>query len=299
MKILITGAGGFLGFYLVQQLLEKGHTVIATAKGDNPPHFETAPGFSYYKMDVTDRGSVETIFTSAAPDVVVHAGAMSKPDVCETEREKAWRTNVDGTIYMLEQAAATACHFIFVSSDFVFSGENDTYREEDETGPVNYYGHTKATAEKAVQQYLYDWSIVRTVLVYGYPVTGKANIMTVVKDKLESGTGYNVFGDQLRTPTYVEDLAAGIVAIIEKRAKGIYHLAGVDKLTPYDIAFQTAGHLGLDTSLLRKVVAAEFPQPAKRPPRTCFDISKARHDLNYRPVSFREGLQKTFANGIV
>jgi dTDP-4-dehydrorhamnose reductase len=131
--------------------------------------------------------------------------------------------------------------------------------------------------------------------VYGKPVTGKANLLTVVKEKLEKGEEYQVVNDQVRTPTYVEDLAAGIVSVIERKATGIYHLSGVDILTPYEIACRVADHLQLNKSLIKKVTAANFSQPARRPPKTGFIIEKARKKLGFHPVSFAEGLHRTFS----
>jgi len=159
---------------------------------------------------------------------------------------------------------------------------------------VNFYGKTKLEAEEAVKEYPYDWSIVRTVLVYGKPQTGRSNILTIVKDKLEKGETYNVVDDQVRTPTYVEDLADGIVTVIEKRAKGIFHVSGPEVMTPYQMAIKTANFLGLNSSLINKVTEANFKQPAKRPAITGFNIEKAIKELNYHPHSFEEGLKKTF-----
>jgi len=125
-------------------------------------------------------------------------------------------------------------------------------------------------------------------------MAGRSNILTIVKEKLEKGEAYSVVDDQVRTPTYVEDLAAGIIAIMEKRACGIYHLSGINILTPYEMACKTADFLGLDKSLIKRVTAESFSQPAKRPARTGFIIDKARRELAYSPVSFLEGLKRTF-----
>ena len=166
---------------------------------------------------------------------------------------------------------------------------------EDAPGPVNYYGRTKLEAEEAVKEYEHDWAIVRTVLVYGKNHSGHSNILKIVKEKLEKGEEYNVVDDQLRTPTYVEDLAKGIVSIVEKRAKGVFHLSGKDILTPYQMAIKTAEHLKLNGTVLKKVTAASFGQPARRPLKTGFIIDKARNELGYEPLSFEEGLKKTFS----
>ena len=82
--------------------------------------------------------------------------------------------------------------------------------------------------------------------------------------------------DQVRTPTYVEDLATGIVQIIEKKANGIYHLSGKDVMTPYDMACKAADYLQLDKSLINRVTAADFSQAAKRPGKTGLNITKGQ-----------------------
>lgn len=295
MKVLVTGANGFIGYYLTAALLKEGVTVIATGRGISRLPFSDMQGYSYVEMDFTDPFQVHDVFELVKPDVVVHAGAMSKPDECETNQWQSYVVNVEGTLTLLANAEECKSHFIFLSTDFVFDGEKGPYKEDDAINPVNFYGKTKAEAEEAVQEYPFDWSIVRTVLVYGKPLPGTSNLYTVVRDKLQKGEMYNVFTDQLRTPTYVEDLANGICTIIKQKAKGVYHLSGKDFLSPFDIAVAVAEYLGLNKDLLKKVTAAEFIQPAKRPPYTGFIIDKARKELGYDPISFKEGLAKTLS----
>jgi dTDP-4-dehydrorhamnose reductase len=294
MKILITGANGFLSYYLVQQLLEKDFYVIATGKGECRLPFIGKDNFSYLEMDFTDPFSVHDVFEQIKPDIVVHAGAMSKPDECEMNQMKAYLVNVEGTVQLLINADELKCFFVFVSTDFIFNGDTGMYKEDDAPRPVNYYGRTKWEAEEAVKEYEHDWAIVRTVLVYGKNHSGGKNILEIVKEKLEKGEEYSVVDDQVRTPTYVEDLARGIISIIEKKAKGIFHISGKDVLTPFVMAIKTADFLGLDKALIRKVTAADFFQPATRPLKTGFDIDKARSQLGFEPLSFDEGLAKTF-----
>jgi dTDP-4-dehydrorhamnose reductase len=302
MRILLTGANGFLGYYLSKQLIERGHHVIATGRGD--ARFAGGDFFIYASVDFTDPLAVHDVFKKYRPEIVVHAGAMSKPDECEQNQGQAYSTNVEGTVTMLTNAEEYKCFFVFVSTDFIFDGtkarldepvEQGMYREEDIPNPVNFYGKTKLEAEEAVKEYGYDWAIVRTILVYGKPVSGKANLLTIVKEKLERGEEYSVVNDQVRTPTFVEDLAKGIISVIERKATGIYHLSGKDMLTPYEMACKVADKFGLNRSLIKKVTATEFSQPARRPPRTGFVIDKACKELGYNPVSFEEGLQRTFS----
>lgn len=294
MKILITGANGFLGYYLVEQLLTKNCSVTATGKGECRLPFTHDKNFQWLSMDFTDPFSIHDVFENIKPDVVIHAGAMSKPDDCETNQMLAYLVNVEGTVQLLINSADLKSFFVFLSTDFVFDGERGMYDEDDKPNPVNYYGRTKLEAEEAVKEYEFNWAIARTVLVYGKNHSGHSNILKIVKEKLEKGEEYSVVDDQLRTPTYVEDLARGIVFIIERKATGIFHLSGKDILTPYQMAIKTAQHLRLDSSVIKKVTAASFSQPAKRPPKTGFIIDKARKELGYEPLSFEEGLKKTF-----
>ena len=295
MKILITGANGFLGYYLVERLLAKNFSVTATGKGGCRLPFTHDINFQWLSMDFTDPFSIHDVFENIKPDVVIHAGAMSKPDECETNQMLAYLVNVEGTVQLLINSADIKSFFVFVSTDFVFDGERGMYNENDIPNPVNYYGRTKLEAEEAVKEYEFDWAIVRTVLVYGKNHSGHSNILKIVREKLEKGEEYNVVDDQVRTPTYVEDLAKGIVSVIEKKATGVFHLSGKDILTPYQMAIKTAEHLSLDSSVIKKVTAASFSQPAKRPLKTGFVIGKARKVLGYEPVTFEEGLKRTFS----
>jgi len=296
MNVLITGANGFLGYYLTKKLLSKGYVVIATGKGDCRLPFLRGTNFFYESMDFTDPYAVHDVFEKHQPKIVVHGGAMSKPDDCELNQWQAYLVNVEGTVTTLMNAAEQKSFFLFVSTDFIFDGEKGMYTEDDDPSPVNYYGKTKLEAEELVRDYEFGWAIVRTVMVYGKPILSRSNILSIVKEKLENGEEYKVVDDQLRTPTYVEDLAGGITLIIERQAGGVYHLSGKDVMTPYQMAQKTAEYLGLDKDLIKRVTAADFSQAAKRPPKTGFNISKARMELGYDPVSFEQGISKMFSD---
>ncbi|MBD0277519.1 MAG: SDR family oxidoreductase [Flavisolibacter sp.] len=293
--VLITGANGFVGHNIVEQLLLKKYKVIATGKGPNRWSCDNAQ-FSYETMDFTEAEHIKAVFEKYVPDIIVHCGALPKPDECEQNKEAAFRINVSGTIYLLNEAAKYGCFFIFLSTDFIFSGEEGMYKEEDTPAPVNYYGQTKLLAEGEVKKYPFPWTIVRTVLVYGPSDGGRLNMVTMVADALHANKTLHIYDDQVRTPTYVADLAKAIATIIDKRATGVYHISGKDVRTPYQIACAVARYLGFDDKKINRVTAETFIQGAKRPPKTGFSIEKAKRELNYQPVSFDDGLSLTLKN---
>ena len=283
--VLITGTGGFVGTYLIS-LLAQDYKIIACSRSPLADAI-FQPNIYPEILDFRYAEEVNRLVQKHKPHFVVHAGAMSKPDDCELNKELAYETNVTGTKNLLQAALKHNSFFLFLSTDFVFDGISGFYKEDDPTGiPVNYYGHTKLLAEQAVTKYTHAWSIVRTVLVYGKPLAGRHNILTLVKEKLGRGEGYNVFDDQVRTPTYVEDLVHAIKTIIDYKKEGLFHISGEDVFTPYGIAVEVARYLGKDERLLNKTDQKSFIQSAMRPLKTGFNITKAKTELNYKPTPF-------------
>lgn len=293
MKILITGANGLLGQHLVKLILDStSHEIMATSKRE-PRLVIQDSRIHYYSLDITDGMAVNLLLEKLRPDTIIHCAALTQVDECEQNPIKAWEINVTATRFLVEAAKQINAFMIFVSTDFVFDGIHGPYKETDEVNPVSYYGSTKVAAEKAVAESGMPYAIVRTCLLYGNILFGtRSNVISWVKENLEQGQKIKVVSDQWRTPTYIEDLAKGILLIADKKATGLFHISGKDFLSPYDMAMATAEYLHLDASLIEKVDASVFTQPAKRPATTGFVIEKAKKELGYQPLSFREGLQK-------
>lgn len=288
MKVVVTGANGFVGRFMVRDLQQKGYDVIAAVRNVQQNSHSAV-------LDFTSPRQVKEVIGNLKPHIIIHCGAISKPDECELNKEAALLVNVKGTEYLLAYAEKYKAHFIFLSTDFVFDGTRSMHTEEEEPSAVNFYGHTKLMAEKLVNLYNGPSTIVRTVMVYGNPMGGRDNIVTLTKKKLEKGELFKVVNDQLRTPTYVEDLSAGIATIAEKKATGIYHLCGNEMTSPYEIALAVADLLSLDKTLLQKVTANTFKEIARRPLLSGLDISKAKKELNFLPISLQEGIRQTFS----
>ena len=285
-----------LGSHLAEKLSQSGHQTWATGKGECrlPSHLLHA-NFIYQNLDITQKDAVDQTINSVQPDVIVHAAAMTQVDDCEQNMSLSYSVNVDGTRNLLESAEDVNSRFCLISTDFVFSGASGPYSENDPTGAVNYYGQTKELAEQLVMSSRLNWSIARTVLLYGKADPSKrSNFIYWVKQNLEAGKHIKVVNDQIRTPTFIPDLANGIDLMIEKGARGIFHLSGKDILTPYQMAILIAKHLQLNESLIEPVDASIFTQIGKRPLKTGFVIDKAVNELGYHPTSFKNALSSIF-----
>ena len=296
MKILLTGSNGMLGSQLAEKLSQSSHQVWATGKGAcRLPSNIFHDNFKYESLDITQRGEVENFFTSVKPDIIIHSAALTQVDDCEQNKRLCYSVNVEGTSYLIESAEDYNSRFCLVSTDFVFSGKDGPYKEDAPTGAVNYYGQTKELAEQLVMSSRLNWSIARTILLYGKADPSKrSNFIYWVKNNLEIQKQIKVVNDQIRTPTFIPDLVHGIMLIMEKGARGIFHLSGKDILTPYQMAVLVARHLNLNESLIEPVDASSFTQTGNRPLKTGFIIDRAVHELGYEPTSFEKALTLIF-----
>lgn len=289
MRILVTGSNGLLGQKLCG-LLDKseGVELIATARGKSA--IPISRGI-YTSLDITNKEDVTRVITKHRPDIVINTAAMTQVDQCETDRETCWQANVIAVEYLVKACEEIGCHLIHVSTDFIFDGSHGPLTENEVPNPVNYYGESKLAGEQVIQRSKLQWTIVRTVLVYGITADlSRSNIVLWVKKSLEDGKTINVVNDQWRTPTLAEDLAMGCYLAAMKKAMGIYHISGEEMMTPYDIAINTADFFKLNRALINPTDSNTFKQPAARPLKTGFDISKAKKQLGYQPHSFTEGL---------
>jgi dTDP-4-dehydrorhamnose reductase len=293
MKILVTGANGMVGMQVVRLLVEEGKfEVHATGKGPCRLMHLKKSSFVYHNLDLASHKKVQLFVERLKPSVIIHLGAMSQPNDCELDKNACWKINVGGTRAIVKAAQLVKSYFIYVSTDFVFDGAEGPYDETAEPSPLSTYGESKLLAEQIVQMSGLRHAIVRTVLVYGPSVPGgRSNFLIWVKEQLEKGNKIKVVNDQVRTPTYVEDLARGILLVLIKHAQGIYHISGKDTITPYEMACRIAEMMGKDKSLITPVDASIFEEPAERPLRTGFIIDKAVRELGYVPRSLNEVIQ--------
>ncbi len=296
-KILITGSNGLLGQHLIRLFCQdKRWEITAVARGEN--RLKNKDGYRFCSLDIADESGVSTVFEEEKPDFVIHGAAMTQVDDCEKNKEQCWKTNVSATKYLIQAAREQGSFFTFVSTDFIFDGKEGPYKEEALPNPISFYGLSKLAAEMLLQGSGLDFSILRTVLVYGVAEdASRSNIVLWLKKSLESGKQIKVVDDQWRTPTLVQDLALGCKLVADKtlsekdKLSRVYNISGKELLTPYEMSLKVAAYFKLDASLITRADASTFTQVAKRPARTGFILDRAEKELNYRPHSFEEGLK--------
>ncbi|MFT5858749.1 MAG: dTDP-4-dehydrorhamnose reductase [Flavobacteriaceae bacterium] len=294
MRIVITGSNGLLGQKIVQYCQVNSIEYFATSKGEN--RNSKCPIDRYTELDITNKSQVMDVLTELAPTHLVHTAAMTNVDQCETDPEGCELINVTATDYLVEACNVINSHFQLLSTDFVFDGEKGDYVEEDTVNPLSAYAKSKADAEKIVNdKATCPWSVVRTIIVYGKAENlSKSNIILWAKTVLEKGDPLTIVDDQFRAPTWAEDLADGCMAILEKNQTGIYHMCGPETMSIHELITRIAIHFEYPTEQIAKISSSTLNQAAKRPPRTGFNLTKARESVGYSPHTLEETLDALF-----
>jgi dTDP-4-dehydrorhamnose reductase len=290
MRILITGSNGLLGQKIVRQALKKGITFLATSKGNN--RNTDCPTEYYQSMDICSAEEIAKVFEAFQPTYVIHTAAITNVDACELNPEECELVNVTATHYLFEAAKKINAHFQLLSTDFIFDGEKGNYKETDEPNPLSVYAKSKVDGEAILLNSDYkNHSVVRTIIVYGIGNNlSRNNIICWAKEALSKGQTMNIIDDQFRAPTWADDLAWACLRICELNKIGIYHISGPETLSIYTIVERVANYFGLSTETLTKTDSSTLNQPAKRPPRTGFDLTKSRNELGYNPKSLEDTL---------
>jgi len=245
------------------------------------------------KFDIYDKKAVYKFVESIKPKVIIHTAAFTDVDRCEEEMTLARRVNVEGTKNIVESCALYNTFLAYISTDYVFSGEEGMYKETDTPKPVNYYGLTKFEGEKIVKNSSIEWCIVRPSVIFGsIPAVRKRNFALWVINRLVESKKTKVISDQWVSPVLNENLSEMILEVIERRLRGIYHLAGATPINRYNFATLLADILHLQKELIHPIKSRDMKWRAKRPRNTSLDVSKAMNKLEKKPLQIHKAVKR-------
>lgn len=254
---LITGANGQLGTELRKLLDSKG--ISYTAHDADT-------------MDITDADKTMSVIKAEQPKVIFHCAAFTAVDAAEDEKKDLnWHVNVDGTQNVANAAKAVGATLVYISTDYIFDGTNQSeYVEDDEANPKNEYGRAKFAGEQAVRNTLNDYYIVRTSWVFGK--YGHNFVYTMLR-LAESHDKLTVVNDQVGRPTWTNTLANFMLYLIQHQCEfGTYQLSNEDSCSWYEFAKAILKDKSVD---VEPVTSEQYPQKAYRPRHSIMSLKKA------------------------
>jgi len=263
MKILVSGGTGQLGRDCTK-ILEKSHEVTPVDSK---------------ALDITDRTAVNAFVEELKPDVILNCAAFTRVDDCETEKELAWKVNVEGPKNLASAAGARGARIIHISTDYVFDGKKpvpEYYTETDNTRPISYYGVTKLEAEKAVCEETDRYSILRTAWLYG--VNGQNFLKTMLRLALgDPEREIKVVHDQFGSPTWSYRLAEQIATVMDADVNGLFHATSEGHCTWYELATTFLDEMEVPNAFI-PCTTRDYPTPAERPANSILENQRLKDE---------------------
>lgn len=286
MRVLVTGAGGLLGGRLAALLHADGFSVIGARHAAAPPE-----GIAHIPLDLLDPGSVEKALDATAADAVVHS-AVLQSEACEARPDDAEALNHRATASLARTCRARGLRLVALSTDMVFAGTRAFLREDDPTGPLQIYGRTKLAGEEALLAVHPEAAVARIALVIGRGHGPRATASESIAWALAAGRRLRLFTDEYRTPVDPESVAQAVARLLRGTASGLFHLAGAERVSRFELGRRVADVLGLAPDAIEAARQADHAGPV-RPPDLSLDITRARSVLGFSPrpldLALREG----------
>ncbi len=280
--LLVTGGTGLLGKALA--------TAVPPEVQPCWTHLRDLPAglapSGFTRLDVADRESVFRLFARLRPAAVVHAAAMGNVDFAEQNREAARQVNVRATQNIVDACREHGARLVYLSSNAVFDGDHPPYDESSPRHPVNSYGRLKVEAEDLVLASGLSWTLVRPILMYGWPYPhGRDNPVTTWIRQLSAGQPVKAVDDRYWQPLYVGDCARLIWSLLQQQSEGIFHVAGPERLSMEEFARETARVFQLEERLIEPVHSDFFPALAPRPVDTSFVLTKLQREVGLHTLA--------------
>jgi UDP-glucuronate 4-epimerase len=307
MKVLVTGAAGFIGYHVSQALLTRGDSVIGidnfhgylydpSIKEARAKNLAQHKNFKLYRVDILDYAKLTHIFQTEKPDMICHLAAYAGVLNSINDPFLYQRVNVEGTLNMLELARKFPVkNFVFASSSSVYGANKKVpFSEEDNVDrSISPYAATKKSNE--IYGHCYHH-------LFGFPVTGLRFFtsygpygrpdMSMFKfaDAILKGEEVQVYGDgtQERDFTYIDDTVSGIIAALDKpHPYEIFNLGNAQPISVNEVIKI------LEKSIGKKAKVRYVPPPEGEIPKAFADIKKARKLLGWAPkTDIQNGISK-------
>lgn len=281
MKVLILGASGLVGHSLWRFWKSQGWDVVGTYLRHPLPELQ--------KVDTLVPGEAEKLIEAEKPQAVVVTSSNPFVDYCEMHSVETRKLNIDATLRLAEAAKRARIKLVFFSTDYIFDGEKGRpYVEQDAPRPQNEYGRQKLMTEAGIIRLWSNHLILRISGVFGWEFQNKNFVLQLLDQTKKSPI--KVADDLSSNPTYAPDIGPSLAELLERDAKGVFHLAGSETLSKYDFGRRVVEIFSLES---QRIVGAKSDDlsPVRRPRCSALDTSKLMGIVRNPPLSATRGLE--------
>jgi dTDP-4-dehydrorhamnose reductase len=269
--VWVTGAGGFLGSHLLR------------AAARYAPQFEVV-ALTRSVLELGDFEAVEKKFRADRPELIVHCAAVSRPVACQADPVLAKKINTEATAHLA--ALADGIGFIFFSTDLVFDGSRGNYVESDPTNPLSVYGETKVAAEQFVLKNSLH-VVLRAALNCGASPSGSHSFNEEIQAAWRAGKSVKLFCDEFRSVIPASVTARAVWELAPRIPGGIYHLAGSERLSRWEIGRRLAARCPQLNPRVESCSARDYQGPP-RPADVSLNCAKIQRLLSFPLPAFSQ-----------
>lgn len=267
MRILLTGASGFVGSHIVSARKVRWQ-LTGIVRSSSAPE-----GIEAHLLDLTKSVELRSFYRALKPQVVIHTAALSRVLECESEPERAESINLHATQTLSSLCRENGAKLIFFSSDQVFDGTHGRYREADTATPINVYGRTKLLAEHAVLDGAQRNLVIRSNSIVGRNVGWGMSFTDIIHDSLSSAVPFRAFHDQFRSPIHISHMIKVVELCVSGDIQGVLHAGGARRMNRVELLSMIAD-VTKSELLLESVSYRSHPQCEIMPADTSYTLER-------------------------
>ncbi len=297
MKVLLTGASGLVGHAAMHSALARGHEVFALGHGRMPPLPVEAVAQGRARalqVDLTNEHAIERLIFDYYPDAIINAAALSNNATVEAAPALGEKLNIALPRRLAQLSHHLSARFLHLSTDAVFDGEGGPYRSTDMPAPRTLYGQQKLEAEKEVLRVGGgNLVVLRITIVNGNSPSGRRSIHEKLFHAWAKGEVTPLHTDELRQPVSADNVGDVLTELLERpNLHGLFHWAGPDSLTRFEIGQQILKHFHLPENFIRPIRRADLPSGEKHPRALEFILPPLLGKVAAKPTPFAQQVEE-------
>ena len=287
IKTAIIGASGFIGNHLINKYKSKYPDCIGTTFSSDKKNL--------LKFDLKNPDIKPLDLERTGHKAVIITSFKANIPYCENEPNKAYKVNVEGMLQLIKNLSQTSLKIIFLSSEYVFDGNEGKYSDNHPKDPKTAYGKHKKIIEDEIKNLTDNFLVLRLSKMYGL-TRGDKTILDEAANLLNQKKEILAASDQYFNPTFIDDLVKAIIDIQEKNLRGYINVCAPETWSRFEMWTQLAQIMNKNINLIKKIKLYDIPIMKGRPLNTSMVCNRLNQETQSKFISLKDAIKKVASN---